>query len=137
MPVRSYFDVMLEVLAALFEAGHRTINWMFGILRGGRNIIWKSAASLLKSNLWMLAIVILFAACLGFQQFTVSTSISSSALLVLGDDVTAFSRLWKVGRVFVGPADELFVGAMLSVFFVIALLKGAVNYFISQLNNLL
>lgn len=128
---------MLEVWAALFEATRRTINWILGILRGGRNIIWKSAASLLESNSLLLIAVILVAAYLGFQQFSASTSISSSALILFGDDVTAFSRLWKVGRVFIGPVDELFVGAMLSVFFVIALLRGAVNYFISQLNDLL
>lgn len=91
---------------------------------------------MVQENFFSILVAAVVLSVLGFEYLSASIPIASFSLIALGDDVTIVTRVLKVGRFFATPIDELAVGSVLSLFFGIALLNGAWNYFKSQWDEL-
>lgn len=127
---------MSDFFAALAEAARRTGKWSREMLRGGRDSLWGRAANIIRENSGLLLLGIGVSAIVGWDYLSVSMSMASASLVVLEGDVILVSRLLKFTRLFATPIDELFIGSILTVFFVIALLDSGWSYFKSQLEQL-
>lgn len=127
---------IVNVLKDLSEAFRRTAKWGCGLLRGDGNPFWNQASNMIQENLFSILVAAVVLSVLGLEYLSTSIPIASFSLIALGDDVTIVTRLLKVGRLFATPIDELAVGSLLTLFFGIAFLSGAWNYFKSQWDEL-